>query len=144
LKRADDWFHVLRTAVHPLVQRDHNGGQEPGVEGIFPRSGRTRIAILDTGISFPREAEDVGYMDRIMGIKSWLGDPANTDPELNRGDRDLDGHGTHAAALLLQVAPDVDVYVARVFKGKHELKGNVMAEVFHKRIAEVGIPLPES
>jgi hypothetical protein len=53
----------------------------------------------------------------------------------------LDGHGTHATALLLQVAPDADVYVARVFEGKQDLKGNVMAGEFHKRIAGVRLPL---
>jgi hypothetical protein len=110
----------------------------PAVPNIFPRPGRTRIAILDTGICLPEEAKDLGYTNRIIKTKSWLGDNTTDDPELRLGDRDLDGHGTHAAGLLLKVAPEAEIYVARVFKGKKELKGTIMAEVFHHRIANVG------
>ena len=138
---ADDWFQFLRLDVHPLVKTGQTDNIKSPLPGIFPSSGAIRIAILDTGISFPEEAEDIGYTDRIIETKSWLGGSANTDPELERGDLDLDGHGTHAAALLLHVAPDADIYVARVCEGKRELKGRIMADVFHKRVADVGAPV---
>jgi hypothetical protein len=78
---------------------------------------------------------------RIREHKSWLADD-DGDTFLRRGDRDLDGHGTHGAALLLEVAPEADIFVARVFKDRKEIKGSIMAEVIHARIADVMLLVP--
>jgi subtilisin family serine protease len=67
-----------------------------------------RIAILDTGIDF-RHEPTLKYKNskQITATKSWIqGRP---------GTVDNDGHGTHAAMLLLKVAPQVELYVAKVF-----------------------------
>jgi hypothetical protein len=72
------------------------------------RRRRVRIAILDTGIDFAHELVKK-YRDRkqIKKTKSWIpGRP---------GTSDEDGHGTHAAMLLLKVAPEAELYIARIF-----------------------------
>ena len=102
---------------------------------VFSRPGRVRIAILDTGIELP-EVAFWAYRDRIREQKSWVTDD-DCDDFIQRGDRDIDGHGTHGAALLLQVAPEADIFVARVFRDRKESRGDIMAEVIHNRIANV-------
>ncbi|KAK4102094.1 subtilisin-like protein [Parathielavia hyrcaniae] len=68
---------------------------------------RVKVAVLDTGL-------DVGHpsiqanIERIRDVKSWL--PAN---RATKGG-DTCGHGTHVTGLLLDMAPDCDVYVAQV------------------------------
>ena len=89
------------------------------------RLGRIRIAILDTGSSLPQVAR-WSYEDRLLSFKSWL-TSAPEDGDLTRGYQDLDGHSTHVAALLVQTAPNADMYVARVFKDRKESKTNVAA-----------------
>lgn len=51
--------------------------------------------------------------DRIKSIRSWVGDNAGV--EAKRGG-DLSGHGTHIAGIILDLAPNVDIYIARVTK----------------------------
>ncbi|KAL8699783.1 MAG: hypothetical protein Q9201_005803 [Fulgogasparrea decipioides] len=65
-----------------------------------------KIAILDTGIDLlhPLFKE---HQDRIKECKSFY--------EHYKGDEDSCGHGTHAAGLLLDVASNANIYVARVF-----------------------------
>jgi hypothetical protein len=77
-----------------------------------------KIAILDTGIDLPL-GQKFAHKDRIKECRSWLVTDEDGD---ERGDKDLTGHGTHAAALLLKVAPNADLYVARVFKGQKDTK----------------------
>ncbi|CZR60317.1 uncharacterized protein PAC_10213 [Phialocephala subalpina] len=121
-KRTDKWFADLHDRVHPLIQKTETRPVDSQ-------------AILDTGLELPEEAE-CAYGDRLRDQKSWLSHDEDCKEHLNRGDRDLDGHGTHAASLLLQVAPEADVYIARVFKDRKESKGIVMAEMIHQRIAD--------
>jgi hypothetical protein len=74
-----------------------------------------KIAVLDTGIdltdSFLRGA------GRIIETKDWA-DPTSKLVLLGRKPLpsafDAAGHGTHITALLLQIAPDCDVYIGRV------------------------------
>jgi len=89
---ADNWFKHLREDVFPLLPKN------PKLEN------RVKIAILDTGIDM---TENVirGYKQRIIA-QSFL-------PNENEV-QDLHGHGTHAAGLLLRVARNADIYVARI------------------------------
>lgn len=81
------------------------------LEPKFPAKGsRIKVAILDTGL-------DVGHPDikareeRIKDIRSWVnGLNGERDPKAG----DSSGHGTHVTSLLLDVAPDSDIYVARI------------------------------
>jgi subtilisin family serine protease len=118
----------LETRVHPLITAEK--GQ-----------GRIKIAILDTGIQLPAEA-NVVYEEQIKCHKSWLrGEPGNTGDESGKGDRDLDGHGTHCASLLLKVCPNAAIYVARVFRKRSERKGAVESIETQQAIADVWNPI---
>jgi hypothetical protein len=77
---------------------------------IITRNGRVRIAILDTGLELPKHAVNI-YKDRIMDFKDWVVGGNEANPWV-----DDDGHGTHSAGLILKVAPEAELYVARVFE----------------------------
>ena len=68
------------------------------------------MAILDTGIYFEHpdfsqaRSEDVLHKDRCQGFPNQL-----------NACLDKNGHGTHCASVLLRTAPNIDLYVARVF-----------------------------
>lgn len=98
---------------------------------------RVRIAILDTGIDlshpqFDNSPEALGALEqqqscprrhRVKESKSFVGGAA--------GDRDNVGHGTHCAALLLELAPNADIYVARVCEERtKKLDPEVVAKVY--------------
>lgn len=97
---------------------------------------RVRIAILDTGIDIsnpyfdnsPKAVEGLEQQQsaprrhRVKEAKSFAGDAV--------GDRDSVGHGTHCAASLLELAPNVDIYVARVYEDRtKKLDPGVVAKV---------------
>lgn len=96
---------------------------------------KVRVAIIDTGIELPAGCESI-YPGQIMECRSWLttNDPDGT---LEGGDRDLDGHGTHSTGLILKLAPNATVYVARVFESRTESQGKGHSEVTEARIANV-------
>lgn len=70
---------------------------------------RVRIAILDTGIDMnhpeikARKKRVKGFHCEIKGLET-------------KANEDTSGHGTSTALLLMQVAPEADIYVARVFR----------------------------
>jgi hypothetical protein len=77
---------------------------------VTPRPRRTRIAVLDTGINKAHGGIAAALsMSRIRDewCHSWVGDPKDV--------HDEDGHGTHCAHLVHKVAPEADIYVAKVF-----------------------------
>ncbi|KAL9593208.1 MAG: hypothetical protein Q9179_006029 [Wetmoreana sp. 5 TL-2023] len=92
---ADWWFKALSKRVHGVVEPCRK-----------ERDRCVKIAILDTGIDLlhPLFKE---HQDRIKECKSFY--------EHYKGDEDSCGHGTHAAGLLLDVASNANIYVARVF-----------------------------
>ncbi|KAI0547869.1 hypothetical protein F4679DRAFT_586154 [Xylaria curta] len=90
------------------------------------RNGRQRvkIAILDTGVDQGNE-DFRGLVDRIKDARKKQRFPlADRNPikkiESFVGDNGVDefGHGTHVAGLVLQTAPDADLYIAKVSCGK--------------------------
>jgi hypothetical protein len=70
------------------------------------------VAILDSGIDMENTDIDA-QSDRIKNIRSWVDGKAGV--EAKRGG-DLSGHGTHIAGIILDLAPNVDIYIARVTK----------------------------
>jgi hypothetical protein len=83
---------------------------------------RVRIALLDTGVYF----EDTDLEDEWNDVKRYRLeqnfegqdlDPIKKCKSFVKEDktiRDTCGHGTHLALLLLQYAPDADLYIAKV------------------------------
>ena len=103
--------HDLLDSVGPLKSR-------PG--------RRPRIAILDTGLN-TKHAKVAELLElpkeqrRIQGF--WSPDkglPAEDDE---------DGHGTHCAMVAHKVAPNADIYVARVFQNRRTVYGTHVAKV---------------
>ena len=77
-----------------------------------PSSGPIRVAILDTGALFADEVLDL-YDGQLIECRNWH-DCTDENGEHMPDGGDDDGHGTHVASLLLGVAPNCHVYVARV------------------------------
>jgi Subtilase family len=100
-ERADDWFKLLKTHVHSVLNKRRKD-----------RDRRVRIAILDTGVDAThpeiRAARDKEKLVSFIS-PSVLSQPDPFDP-----DADTHGHGTHVASVLMRTAPDAVVYVARV------------------------------
>ena len=99
---AEKWFEYLEK-VHETTRHLNPG----------PTSReRVRVAILDTGVYFEhpkfKKATSLSVLqkDRCRGFPSQLNAIACLDKN---------GHGTHCASVLLRTAPNIDLYVARVF-----------------------------
>lgn len=79
-------------------------------------SNRVRVAIIDTGI-------DLGHVDmqaavsdgRIAKVCDWVDGRGGIEDESTG---DSIGHGTHITSIILDMAPNVDVYIGRVAKGR--------------------------
>ena len=88
------------------------------------------MAILDTGVYFEHpnfekaRTLDVLQKDRCRGFPSQLEAIAC---------QDKNGHGTHCASVLLRTAPNIDLYVARVFDDS----GRVVPEDNYEGIVSV-------
>ncbi|KAL7910879.1 pfs domain-containing protein [Trichoderma velutinum] len=69
-----------------------------------------KIAILDTGIDIEHLYIDA-RRENIKGIYNWL---SEDEPADVRVATDMSGHGTFAASLILDYAPDAQLYVAKI------------------------------
>lgn len=99
----------LRKTHDFLMTKCRNNVEYEEGEGSRKNKRRVRIAVLDTGINM-KHPEINARKERIKGfhceIKGLEG----------RANEDSSGHGTSTALLLMQVAPEADIYVARVFR----------------------------
>ena len=83
--------------------------------------GTIRIAILDTGID-GTNARIRPHWKRIKRIRDWVGPTVEdtysyrekSEPSLRESWGDSGGHGTHVTALLLDVAPNAEIFMARI------------------------------
>ena len=96
-RAADDWFEALQLNTQTLLETYRKD-----------RMRMVKISILDTGIDRGHPGIEAQWAKRIKGVKSWING--------EKGDKDTCGHGTHAAALLMKVAPEASIYIARVVK----------------------------
>src|ERR1700761_3970558 len=100
LKKMHDFLKKRRNTVEYAPDRDKD----------CPKSKRrVRIAILDTGIDMEHpeiKARKSRIQDTFCQIKGLE----------NKADEDTSGHGTCCTLLLMQIAPEADIYVARVFQ----------------------------
>ncbi|WAO84616.1 Subtilisin-like protein [Fusarium falciforme] len=85
----------------------------------LPSENRIRVAILDTGIDDTKVFFRAAKQNRtrrdspVILRRSFLNGISVTD---------TDGHGTNVAALVLKMAPEADLYVAKISSG-HEVDG---------------------
>lgn len=94
---ADEWFRLLEEHTQALLEPYRKD-----------RMRRVKIAILDTGIDRTHPRIEAQWNKRVKDAKSWI--------DGEGGDRDTCGHGTHNTSLLMKVAPEALIYVARVVK----------------------------
>lgn len=97
----------------------------PKIEHGRGNCKRFRIAILDTGIRtdtlrpYLDDIEEARQKqkcrakdcDPIKAVRSFTGDEADTG-------EDECGHGTHVASILLRLAPECDLYIAKISSDK--------------------------
>ena len=119
-KWADDWFRTLESVVHPVIDENRKDGQK-----------RVRIAILDTGVDMAhpqiraaRDANRIGAFFPDFPDQTSHSDFTSTYPF-----RDLHGHGTHGASVLLRTAPNATIYIANVVDGDGELNYDNIVKV---------------
>ncbi|CAM1501764.1 Fc.00g037480.m01.CDS01 [Cosmosporella sp. VM-42] len=73
------------------------------------KSQRIKVCVIDTGIDMTHPSVMAAKMGgRLGAVKSWKDRPIDM--------TDKHGHGTHAAELILRVAPEADLYVAKAIK----------------------------
>ena len=70
---------------------------------------RVKIAVFDTGVDPNHTIMD---SERIQSVRSWVN--GKNGEEEDRWAGDESGHGTHTAGILLDLAPDADLYVAQI------------------------------
>lgn len=103
------------------------------------RTKRVRLTVIDTGIdaSHPFVAERWSKQrwnqDRVP--LPLFNDFTAADESRKADPVDEDGHGTFIAGLVLQVAPDVELSVARIARDRETLNQDRGME---ERIAQVG------
>jgi len=103
------------------------------ISGLGRRSeclpARIKIAVIDTGFE-----ETVPFFHsprrrpRLKDWKDWAKD--SPDPT------DIEGHGTHIVSVIMTIAPDADIYVARVAEDRKGLEG-----ASDKIVAKVMFPM---
>ncbi|KAK3629307.1 hypothetical protein LTR56_013034 [Elasticomyces elasticus] len=80
-----------------------------------PGSKRVKIAVLDTGCD---DASGSGFFetrrDRLVGWKDFI--------DAGAAWQDFDGHGTKMVSLIMRMAPQANIFVARVARNSEELR----------------------
>jgi subtilisin family serine protease len=71
-------------------------------------SPRVRIAILDTGVDLSHLDMTAIYNDGRLQYQDFVDNSSSI--------KDLDGHGTHCTSILANLAPNAEIFVARVFR----------------------------
>ncbi|KAK5723184.1 hypothetical protein LTR17_013904 [Elasticomyces elasticus] len=128
LSAADTWNDLLRTRVHSFLS-------EAALLPLHLHPSRpVRIAVIDTGVSFSKTTAHM-YGRRIGEIRSWVCTADSVNGVAQQYGDDSDGHGTHAASVVLNTDPFCEVYVAKVFEGRSEKFGASTTEETHQAIA---------
>jgi subtilisin family serine protease len=119
--RADEWFADLKALSHTFLDKYQT--DDLSNDRNFRR---VRIAILDTGIAFRGTAsapvpelikENIGRVKLGKALDKSL--PPH---------EDTNGHGTHAAGLILQVCPYANIYIYRVLRGEEPISHKLVTE----------------
>jgi subtilisin family serine protease len=123
---ADKWFKQL-TRVHAAVTNSRSPSDFRPV----------KVAIIDTGIywqhpEFKKHIAEGALSKRRCEAFPKPHKPCDVTLTLDPCD-DKHGHGTHAASVLLQTAPDIELYIARVADDT----GNIIKDNDYEGIVEV-------
>ncbi|SCB65970.1 unnamed protein product [Fusarium graminearum] len=108
---ADTWFEKFESKVQGLVDLSTSRHHKDPI----------KVAIIDTGLDFPREARSL-YKKQIKDCRTWL--YCDTSKHIKMEDlcTDSDGHGTHCASTVLKVAQNAHIYVAKVLEIRSQEK----------------------
>jgi subtilisin family serine protease len=87
-----------------------------------PTKPAVKIAILDTGIDLGHQAIEA-RRSNIREMANWYNQGVKRVPDRN-------GHGTFAASLLLDYAPDAELYIAKIADKENTMSdGSIVAKV---------------
>ncbi|KAK1254162.1 hypothetical protein MKX08_008157 [Trichoderma sp. CBMAI-0020] len=129
---AKEWKGQL-DGVHDLVERCMERCENmPDRE-----STRVKIAVLDTGLQLPESLQENYEAEgrvTVEASESFL--PRTKDDADGSWRVDRDGHGSRVGQIILDVAPEADLHVARVFKSGGDLANPKMAADIYKSIAK--------
>lgn len=79
-------------------------------------SRRVRVAVIDTGIDMTHvDIQAAVANGRVIKVCDWVDGQEGIEDDMVG---DSFGHGTHVASVILDMAPNVDLYIARVAKGR--------------------------
>jgi len=118
--RAGDSVSEAASSEDWLQRIDKLNYRLRSVAGSSWNHKRIRIAILDTGYDddsgsgfFDGIDDEWGSRrDRFHGWKDYI--------DASQAPLDEDGHGTHLVSLIMRMAPDADIYVARVARNSKD------------------------
>jgi subtilisin family serine protease len=108
-------------------------------ENTTTKSDAVRIAILDTGVDGSHPGI-YPHWKQVRNIRSWVGNKVQTvygdgdmsEKQIRKVRQDESGHGTHTTGLVLKVAPNADIFIARIANSDKKLteeNENSIAEV---------------
>lgn len=88
-------------------------------EKLDAKLATVKIAVLDTGLQLPETVQhryiQYGYVaaDKCKSFYSM-------EHDASPWNRDEDGHGTHICQILHDVAPNAEIYIAKIFKSRND------------------------
>jgi hypothetical protein len=90
---------------------------------------RIQVAILDTGVDMNNSIfSSPRRKTRIKAVRVFVKDSLGHDGRITFND--ASGHGTNVAGLVLRLAPETDLYIAKISKGSELDSKDSIAEVF--------------
>lgn len=109
--RTDDWIRRFKSLVVSNLKSCEMVEKE--LISKAASEDRIKVAILDSGIDMTHISIRA-RKKRIKDIRTWT--CGYSGAKAKGGDKS--GHGTHIAGIILDLAPNVDIYIAQVTEGR--------------------------